>query len=226
MSELEVLLVDDSTVMRTGLRALLGQDERITVVGEAGDGDECLARLAELQPDVVLLDVRMPKRDGLSVVAQAAAQAKVIMMTFTDDGPTIRRAMAEGAAGYLVHGSFDADSLAATVHSVAAGITAMSPLAQQAMQQPPAPAADRERHGLSRRQAEVMDLIAEGRSNGDIAKELFLAEKTVKNHINQIFSTLGARSRSEAMSLWLGSSRSSGHRARGTHLNLGPELGP
>lgn len=210
-SPLRVLITDDSPVVRLGLRTLLSQDPALEVVGEAGDGDECIAQVAELHPDVVLLDVRMPRRDGLATVGEIAGQTKVVMMTFTDEASVIRRAMEAGAAGYLVHGTFDADALSAMVRSVAGGLTALSGPAQLAMSTP-APAAADERaagaehpdYGLSARQREVMELIALGRSNREIADTLFLAEKTVKNHINQIFATLGVRNRSEAMALWLG----------------------
>lgn len=205
---IRVAVVDDSAVMRTGLRALLESEDDFEIVGEAADGEAAIGLVADTAPDVTLLDVRMPKRDGLSVVSELVGVTKVLMLTFTDDTASIQRALADGACGYLVHGTFDGDSLGAMVRSVAQGVSTLSPpavaaLAMPAQAQGRAPAEHRETYGLSRRQIEVMDLIASGRSNADIASELFLAEKTVKNHINQIFARLGVITRAEAIVQWL-----------------------
>lgn len=199
-------VVDDSDIMRRGLQALLGTDPGLEVVGEATDGDEALALVGEFSPDVLLLDVRMPRRDGLSIVKEIAGLTRVLMLTFTDDDASIHRAMSDGAAGYLIHGTFDAESLAHMVRATASGAAPVSDAAMRAIQRGaaapvPEPAGDL---GLSARQVEVMDLIAQGRSNSDIAKHLFLAEKTVKNHINQIFAALGVTTRAEAIVRWLG----------------------
>ncbi|MFV0407025.1 MAG: response regulator [Propioniciclava sp.] len=201
-----VLIVDDSEVMRRGIRTLLELDDSLQILGEAADGNEALHLATQLKPQVTLMDVRMPGRDGLSVVAEIAALGRVLMLTFSDEPHVVREALASGAIGYLVHGTFDADSLAATVHSAAAGMSTLSGPALQAVQEParaattdPAPT-----WGLSARQGEVMDRIASGMSNRQIARELFLTEKTVKNHINQIFAKLGVSNRGEAMARWLG----------------------
>lgn len=202
-----LIIVDDSAVVRTGLRALLALDPRIEIVAEAEDGDQALSAVAEHRPDVVLLDVRMPRRDGLSVVAEIADQARVVMLTFTDDEPVIHRAIQDGAVGYLVHGTFDADSLGSMVRSAAAGTGPFSGPALAVLRRgAPTPdrAAVRAGLGLSERQGEVMDLIAAGLTNQEVARRLFLAEKTVKNHINQIFAMLGATSRGQAIAVWLG----------------------
>ncbi len=200
-----VAIVDDSAVMRRGISALLEVDEGVVVVGEAGDGDEALALADRESPDIVLLDVRMPRRDGVSVVRELSARCRVLMLTFSDETDIIRRALDEGAVGYLVHGTFDADSLAAMVRTAAAGTTALSGPALTAVLSPAAPARRTgEEWGLSARQAEVMDLVSRGQNNRAIAQGLFLTEKTVKNHINQIFAKLGASSRGEAIATWLG----------------------
>lgn len=207
MGRVRTLIVDDSAVVRRGLRTLLELDDAIEVVGEADDGDSALLLTAETRPDIVLLDVRMPRRDGLSVVATLAGQARVLMLTFSDEPHVVRSAMEAGATGYLVHGTFDAESLAATVRSAAAGMAAFSGPALTAVMTPAEPdsVAERgEQFGLSPRQVEVMELIAAGRGNREIARELFLTEKTVKNHINQIFTKLQADSRGQAIALWLG----------------------
>lgn len=197
-------VVDDSDIMRKGLVTLLETDPGIEVVGEAADGDEGIALVRRTRPDVLLLDVRMPRRDGLSILGEVAGRTRVLMLTFTDDDASIHRALADGAAGYLIHGTFDADSLAHMVRAAASGAAPFSDAALKAMQRGPAASpVERATLNLSLRQVEVMDLIAEGRSNGDIAKHLFLAEKTVKNHINQIFAVLGVATRAEAIVRWL-----------------------
>lgn len=210
---LRVLVVDDSPVVRMGLRALLATEDDLEVVGEAGDGNEALELAAELAPAVVLLDVRMPVRDGVSVITELAETATVIMMTFTDESHVIHEALNRGASGYLVHGTFDAQFLAAMIRQCAAGAGAFSGPAlvalrggsgQRSTKSPdPAPGEVPRSTTLSRRQAEVMELVAGGRSNQQIAAELFLAEKTVKNHINAIFAELGVETRAEAIVLWL-----------------------
>ncbi len=206
--QIKALIVDDSSVVRRGVRTLLELDGGIRVVGEAGDGDEGLRLAAETKPDIVLLDVRMPRRDGLSIVAELVRSSRVLMLTFSDEATVVREAMVAGATGYLVHGTFDADSLAATVRSAAAGMAAFSGPALNAMMNGDRSLSDTTTKastwGLSLRQSEVMNLIAQGRSNREIARELFLTEKTVKNHINQIFTKLSATSRGAAIATWLG----------------------
>ena len=208
--QIKALIVDDSSVVRRGVRTLLELDGGIRVVGEAGDGDEGLRLAAETKPDIVLLDVRMPRRDGLSIVAELVRSSRVLMLTFSDEATVVREAMVAGATGYLVHGTFDADSLAATVRSAAAGMAAFSGPALNAMMNGDRSLSDTTTKastwGLSLRQSEVMNLIAQGRSNREIARELFLTEKTVKNHINQIFSKLQVQTRAQAIALWLGTS--------------------
>lgn len=206
-----VLVVDDNVMVRKGLRGLLETSELIEVVGEASDGLQAESMTRALQPDVVLLDVRMPRRDGVETARAIAPLTTVVMLTFTNEPEHIRAAVAAGASGYLVHGSFDADALVHTVRSAVLGGGAFSREALDALRagaSAPDPAATkgarREEFGLSERQAELMDLITQGLSNRDIAKELFLSEKTVKNHINAIFGRLVVTSRSEAIALWLG----------------------
>lgn len=220
MSEtLRILIVDDSPVVRMGLMALLATEDGLEVVGEAGDGDQALELAEQLTPDVVLLDVRMPRRDGVSVIVDLAVTATVIMMTFTDEAHVIQDALRRGASGYLVHGTFDAVFLGSMIRQCAAGAGAFSGPALAALRGGPAASGlegsapsmsattatrgQQDRPGLSPRQVEVMDLVAQGRSNQQVAGELFLAEKTVKNHINAIFAELGVASRAEAIVLWL-----------------------
>jgi DNA-binding NarL/FixJ family response regulator len=222
-----VLIVDDNRIVRTGLRGLLEASPEIHVVGEAWDGQQAVELARSLQPDVTLLDVQMPHRDGVSAAGEVARHSRVLMMTFTDDPAVVRDAVAAGAQGYLVHGAFDADDLVASVLAVSRGSGIFSSAALSALTRPDPRAAEPagpsqraapsapssaaapepapwESLGLSERQAEIMRLIAGGLTNGEIAARCFLSEKTVKNHINRIFAALGVRSRAEAVSLWFG----------------------
>ncbi len=203
-----VAIVDDSDVIRRGLRSLLDTSPLLEVVGEAGDGDAAVDLLQREVPDVVLLDVRMPRRDGVSVAtAVRGSRTKVLMLTYSDAPDVVRAAVSAGAVGYLVHGTFGADQLVSHVLSVAEGSSVFSPAAtdvlREALGQPGRDA--RPDVGLSPREAEVMELIAAGLSNAEVSRRCFLAEKTVKNHVNHIFAKLGVRTRAEAVATWLGS---------------------
>lgn len=205
-----VLIADDSDVIRHGLRALLSASDAVELVGEARDGEEALALAAALDPDVVLLDVRMPRRDGVAVAAELSSRARVLMLTFSDEPATIQEALRAGATGYLVHGQFDADDLVDAVVSAAGGTGTFSPSAVSVLRASigAAPAAaERDHFGLTEREREIMDLVAEGLRNGEIAGRCFVAEKTVKNHLNRIFAKLGVESRPQAMALWLNGTR-------------------
>lgn len=207
-----VVVVDDNEVIRSGLRSVLDTCEGIRVIGEAGDGDEALVQVRALQPDVVLLDVRMPRRDGVAVAAEVSRSTKVLMLTYGDAPDVVRAALAAGVAGYLVHGTFRAEQLVSAVLAVAAGSSVFSQVAtavlREALTAPAAPAAPaapvRPEVGLSPRELEVMALIAAGLTNTEISRRCFLSEKTVKNHVNHIFAKLGVRARAEAVATWLG----------------------
>lgn len=206
-----VLIVDDNPVVRRGLRSYLETSERIDVVGEAGDGIVAETMVREHEPDVVLLDVRMPHRDGIQTARAIADRTTVVMLTFTEEPTHIRSALDAGASGYLVHGAFDADTLVQTVLGAAMGTGAFSPQALDVIRgaRPVESPEERRRaaqtkFGLSDRQGELMDLIARGMTNAEIARELFLAEKTVKNHVNAIFGKLVVTNRAEAIAVWLG----------------------
>ncbi|MEO9322610.1 response regulator transcription factor [Nocardioides sp. C4-1] len=205
------LIVDDNPVVRTGLRSLLDASPDVEVVGEAGDGILAESMVRNLSPDVVLLDVRMPRRDGVQTARVIAPLTTVVMLTFTDEPEHIRAALDAGAAGYLVHGSFDASTLVHTVRQAAQGAGAFSRQALEVIREGRASAdhavehEDRQRQfDLSERQRELMELISRGLTNAEIAAELYLAEKTVKNHVNAIFGKLVVTNRSEAIAVWLG----------------------
>ncbi|GAA3966164.1 response regulator transcription factor [Thermobifida alba] len=211
MSPITVLAVDDNIVVRAGLVALLETADDIRVVGEAGDGAEAVVKARELRPDVVLLDVRMPVRDGVSVVEELAEFTRVVMLTHTEDPEVVQTALRRGASGYLVHGHFTLDELDRALREVVRGTgSPLSPVAAAALvsslrsaPRTPAPV-DPAALGLTDREAEVLAAMARGLSNAEIAAELFLSEKTVKNHINRIFRKLGVATRAAAIARWNG----------------------
>ena len=225
---LRVLVADDNPVVRAGLTALLGGRPDIEVVAEATNGRTAVTETERLRPDVVLLDVRMPELDGLAALPCLVRLAPVMMLTYTGESAVVREALRLGAGGYLVHGEFTAEELVTAVRDVRAGRAHFTPTAANALLGVvrgatahglpvpsianslrfgiPSSQAQRNvaQFGLSVREAEVMDLIASGMSNRQIADTCFISEKTVKNHINRIFAKLHSRTRSEAIAAWLG----------------------
>ncbi len=206
---IRVMIVDDNAVIRRGVAALLGEADDIRLVGEAGDGREAIRIAGEAEPDVVLLDVRMPVMDGVEAAGPLSERARVMMLTYTDEQERVVAAIRAGAAGYLVHGQFDADELAVRIRQLAAGETVLSPAIVgtvfEALRR--APGSPDEADGpasLTEREREIMNLISQGLTNRDIAERFVLSEKTVKNHVNRIYSKLGATNRAQATALWLG----------------------
>lgn len=206
---IRVLIVDDNAVVRMGLRNLLEANPGIEVVGEGADGNEGVTLNERLEPDVVLCDVRMPGLDGIGAATAMSPTTNVVMLTYADDIDVIRSALDAGARGYLVHGAHQPDEIVAAVVSASRGSSVLGPAATQALLaglNAPAPTVDRSRWNLTAREVEVMEHVGRGLSNREIAKACFLAEKTVKNHLNNIFPKLGVTTRAEAISLWLGAS--------------------
>jgi DNA-binding NarL/FixJ family response regulator len=220
--QLRVLVADDNPVVRAGLTALLTGREDITVVAEATDGREAQEAALAHRPDVILLDARMPGVDGLTALPQLAELAPVLMLTYSREPGTVREALRRGAGGYLVHGEFTAEELVSAVRDVTRGRERFTRSAEDAIAKstvPPRPissenlsqvqrfvaqSSGRERFRLSAREAEIMDLIASGMNNQQIAATCFISEKTVKNHINRIFAKLHSTTRTEATAKWLG----------------------
>jgi DNA-binding NarL/FixJ family response regulator len=202
-----VLLVDDDDLMRAGLRAVLSSDTRIEVVGEAANGRTAIASVRTVQPDLVLMDVRMPGLDGIAatreIVAGSAATKVVILTTFEQED-YIFGALNAGASGFLLKRT-SPEGLLAAVHTVAAGDALLSPSVTRTvierMAHQPAPdlgSSDR-LDGLTPREREVLSLIARGLSNGEIAGELVIEDSTVKTHVKRILMKLHLRDRIQAV---------------------------
>jgi DNA-binding NarL/FixJ family response regulator len=200
----KVLIADDHPVFRSGLRALLATDAGITVVGEAATGVEAVASTASEMPDVVLMDLNMPELDGVAAtgqILQANPRVAVLVLTMFDDDDSVFAAMRAGARGYLLKGTNQADILRA-VHAVATGGAVFGPAVAQRV-------LDFFAHGaaqsaatfpqLSDREREVLDLLAQGDSNGRIATRLTISEKTVRNHVSNIFAKLAVADRAQAI---------------------------
>jgi DNA-binding NarL/FixJ family response regulator len=213
---IRVLIADDNAVIRQGVRALLTSSaDDIEVVGEAATGREAIDQAEALRPDVVLLDIRMPVMDGVKAAERLAGQCRVMMLTYSDDEPMVAGAIRAGAHGYLVHGRFEPDELTRAVRDLANGKRIVSPsvapvifeLVARGERGDGAPARESGPDALTEREREVMTSISRGRSNRDIAAELVISEKTVKNHIRAIYDKLGVGSRAEAMAVWLGIER-------------------
>lgn len=222
---MRILAVDDNPIIRMGLRTLLDGAPGVTSVLDTGDPEEAVAYVRAGRVDVVLLDVRMPRTSGLDLLPQLTG-ATVVMLTHTDDPSTVSAAIAAGAAGYLVHGALEPDAMVDAIRLCLNGSQVVSGVALA----PAAPAAPAPGGGpdlrdlLSRREAEVMDLVADGLSNGEVAARLYISQKTVKNHVNSLFAKLGVTTRSQAIVRWLqrGPDPGSAVGPAGT----GPHVGP
>lgn len=208
MNPVRVLLVDDQALFREALATLLAIHDDIEVAGEAGNGEEALRRATELAPDVVLMDLRMPVLDGIAAtrrlrVEQPAVQ--VIALTTFDDDEDVFAALRAGAVGYLLKDVSSA-RLVEAVLAAARGESVLQPsvaakVVARFSQLPDVPAVPRPQPlavPLSDRELEVLRLLADGRSNREIAATLFLAEGTVKNHVTNVLGKLGARDRTQA----------------------------
>ena len=204
---MRILVVDDNALIRLGLRAALDGLTDVEEVLEAENGQVAVEIAARGATDIVLLDVAMPVMDGITALPLLLAHAKVIMLTHTDDLDVVGEAMALGASGYIIHGSLQPVAILTALRACLAGGTftaGLSPWERVFPSTEPAAPASRT-DVLSRREAEIMDAIARGLANPQIAARLFVSEKTVKNHINSIFAKLGVSARGQAIALWLGS---------------------
>jgi len=206
--KLRVLVCDDHALFRRGLQMVLDQEADLELVGEASDGVEVVEKAQELMPDVILMDVRMPKRSGIEAATEikdALPHVKILMLTISDEEGDLYEAIKAGASGYLLK-EIPIEEVADAIRSVWAGQSRISPSmasklltefaaiskASQEKPQMPAPR-------LTDREMEVLRLVAQGMNNRDIAKELYISENTVKNHIRNILEKLHLHSRMEAV---------------------------
>jgi DNA-binding NarL/FixJ family response regulator len=209
-SSVRVLIADDQQLVRTGFRMILDAEPDIDVVGEATDGREAVAMARELQPDVVLMDIRMPELDGIAATRQVVSQddergPRVLMLTTFDLDEYVYDALRAGASGFLLK-DVPADQLAAGVRMVAAGDALLAPaitrrLIEEFAATPPAAPAPPGLDELTPRELEVFRLVAQGKSNADIAAELVIGETTVKTHVTRLMMKLGVHDRVQAVVL-------------------------
>jgi DNA-binding NarL/FixJ family response regulator len=202
-----VLIVDDDDLMRAGLRGVLASDDTIELVGEASDGREAAYRVRLLRPDVVLMDVRMPDLDGISATRELTAgfpDVRVVILTTFEQDDYIFGALSAGASGFLLKRTRP-EELIAAIHTIAAGDSLLSPsvtsrvVERMAGQPPPDAAPDPRLSELTPRETQVLELVARGRSNAEIAEELIIEESTVKTHVKRVLAKLDARDRVQAV---------------------------
>jgi two-component system NarL family response regulator len=206
LDTIRVLICDDHALFRRGLVMVLESEEGIDVVAEAEDGEDAVARAEESAPDVVLMDVRMPKMSGIEAtraIADAVPSAKILMLTVSDEEEDLYEAVKAGATGYLLK-EISIEEVANAIRAVTTGQSLISPsmaskllsefnnLAKQAQQKVLAPK-------LTDRELQVLKLVAQGLSNKEVAEQLFISENTVKNHVRNILEKLHLHSRMEAV---------------------------
>ncbi len=203
---IRVLLVDDQNLIRQGLKALLELEPDLQVVGEGENGQSAIALVETLQPDVVLMDIRMPVMDGVAATREICQQfpaTKVLVLTTFDDEQYVAEALRYGAMGYLLKDT-PSEELAAAIRSVHKGYTQLGPglvekiIAKVPTVAPPPPSPPPSWDELTPREQEVLRLIAKGASNREIAQLLYISEGTVKNHVTNILNRLNLRDRTQA----------------------------
>ncbi|HZS88448.1 MAG TPA: response regulator transcription factor [Chloroflexota bacterium] len=195
---IRVLIADDHSVVRQGLRMFLTLDPEFEVVGEAADGAEALRMARELLPDVVLMDLLMPVMDGIAATAAIRStlpDTEVLALTSVLEDASVTGAVRAGAIGYLLKDT-DADALCRAIKAAAAGQVQLSPqAAARLMREVRAPESP---EALTERETEVLRLLAQGRANKEIARDLGIGEKTVKTHVSNVLAKLGVQSRTQA----------------------------
>ena len=208
MEPIRVLVVDDHALFRRGLEMVLAQEPDIEVVGEAADGSEAVDQAADLLPDIVLMDIRMPRRSGIEActgIKEVAPSARIIMLTMSDEEGDLYEAIKAGASGYLLK-EISIEEVATAIRAVAGGQSLISPAMATKLltefaslvkkdderSQVPMPK-------LTERELDVLRLVSRGMNNRDIGQQLFISENTVKNHVRNILDKLQLHSRMEAV---------------------------
>lgn len=206
---MRILVVDDNALIRVGLRVSLEGLDGVTEILEAEHGEQAIEISRSTPVDVVLLDVRMPVLDGPGALPTLLERSVVVLLTNTDDIDVAAAAMRAGASGYILHGTLEPEEILSALQACMAGGTYTAGLSPWTRMLPVSAvrADDDPRAALSPREREIMREVATGASNREIAARLFLSEKTVKNHINRIFSKLDVTSRGQAIALWLRNGR-------------------
>lgn len=195
---ISLLIVDDHPVVRDGLRSMLSADPRFDVLGEAGDGAQAVVEAERLRPDVILMDLRMPRTDGVTAITELTKRgvtAQILVLTTYDTDSDVLPAIEAGATGYLLKDA-PKDELFRAVESAARGEAVLSPtVATRLMGQMRKPTTE----PLSQRELEVLQLIARGSTNREAAKQLFISEATVKTHLLHVYAKLGVNDRAAAV---------------------------
>ena len=197
--KIKVLIADDHAMVRMGLASLLGTEPDIEVVGEAEDGADAVKKAVSVRPDVVVMDLVMPQKDGAEAtteILKLIPDAKVLLLTTFGTADGVAHALAAGATGAMMKNA-DFNELAAAIRTVAAGERAVSPDIERFMREDPPVAS------LTKRQGEILAAVVRGLTNDDIAKQFSIQRSSVKDHLTAIFEKLGAANRAEAISITL-----------------------
>jgi DNA-binding NarL/FixJ family response regulator len=202
---IRVLIADDQSLVRTGFRKILESEPDLVVVGEAGDGGDAVEACRLLAPDVVLMDIRMPRLDGLEATRRLAGKTRVLILTTFDIDEYVYESLRAGASGFLLKDA-PADQLVAAIRVVAAGEALLAPsvtrrLIAEFAHRPPPSARPAAVEALSPRELEVLLFVGRGLSNAEIAAELYVGDATVKTHVSRILQKLGLRDRVQAVVL-------------------------
>ena len=200
MVEISIVIADDHSMIREGLKQLLELEGDIKVVGEAGDGKQCLEVIRKKKPDVLLLDINMPEMNGLQVLEELRMQkmdVKVLILTIHNEIEYLVRAVDIGVDGYVLKDS-DSSLLKKAIFAVAKGETFIQPSLTPLLRQSLLNGKEKDDNTLTKREVQVLKLLAEGMYNREIGEKLFISEKTVKNHVSSIFKKIGVTDRTQA----------------------------
>ena len=203
MPSIKVMIVDDHTLVREGLKAVFNQGNEIDIVAEAGSGEEAVELAGEIKPDVILMDVSMPGINGIQatkLIREANPEVKIVILTMLDQEGYVYEAVKAGATGYMLKNT-SSDDLIEAIQTVYEGKALLHPGATAQLLKEFVTLADNraQEYGLSNREMEVLQLLSEGKTNKQIAKDLWISEQTVKTHVSHLFDKLGTSDRTETV---------------------------